>query len=424
MAQAPPLTAAPSPSEQWSLTGAYEFKGIKATGQAWVYYGKGNASLTNPVIIAEGFPGGQTLDQLWTTFNRSNFASSLLSLGFDLILLGYIAPTPNVPTYIEANAAVAIACIQQAVSKTPKASLAVGGASMGGLITRYALAYMEQNNIPHNTSLYFSFDTPHLGANIPASVLYFVNFVAYKDPHNQKIQAIYNMLQSPAAQEMLLYSLGPYQPENWEPGVSQLRTTFLENLAGLGNHGFPAKPYLLGVSNGDGTGAPNTTPPGAAAFAWNWDTFHILSKLYSAAGGTNGLALQFQAEKSQYEFDWDYNVDGNPGVQYDSAPGGRGDFFQVLNDALQGIGSPQLYYGQSCFIPTISALAMSTLDPNKQADLYLDLAAADPVPPSLLASYLYSNENSPHVTFTPQLSQWLLGQILLHGPQLANGLPG
>jgi hypothetical protein len=93
-------------------------------------------------------------------------------------------------------------------------------------------------------------------------------------------------------------------------------------------------------------------------------------------------------------------------------------------NALKDKGQVTSYFGgQSCFIPTISALAMSSLDPNNQPDLYRNLTTA-PTPPSLLQSYLYSATNDPHVTFTPQLSQWLLGQILLHGPQLTKGFPG
>ena len=52
------------------------------------------------------------------------------------------------------------------------------GPSMGGLITRYALAYMEQQlantgdnaKWNHETRLWVSFDAPHQGANIPFGV--------------------------------------------------------------------------------------------------------------------------------------------------------------------------------------------------------------------------------------------------------------
>ena len=44
------------------------------------------------------------------------------------------------------------------------------GYSMGGLVARYALAYMEDRNINHDTRLYISVDTPHQGANVPVGL--------------------------------------------------------------------------------------------------------------------------------------------------------------------------------------------------------------------------------------------------------------
>ena len=37
------------------------------------------------------------------------------------------------------------------------------GYSMGGLIARYALAYMEEQGIAHETRLYVSYDAPQKG---------------------------------------------------------------------------------------------------------------------------------------------------------------------------------------------------------------------------------------------------------------------
>ena len=44
------------------------------------------------------------------------------------------------------------------------------GQSMGGLVARYALKDMENKGLNHDTRLYVSHDTPHLGANVPLSV--------------------------------------------------------------------------------------------------------------------------------------------------------------------------------------------------------------------------------------------------------------
>lgn len=51
--------------------------------------------------------------------------------------------------------------------------LGIIGPSMGGQVTRYALAYMEEKHaqgvpdMDHNTRVWISFDSPHHGANIP-----------------------------------------------------------------------------------------------------------------------------------------------------------------------------------------------------------------------------------------------------------------
>ena len=40
---------------------------------------------------------------------------------------------------------------------------------MGGLVTRYALAKLETENVEHQVGTYFSYDSPHQGAWIPIS---------------------------------------------------------------------------------------------------------------------------------------------------------------------------------------------------------------------------------------------------------------
>ena len=48
------------------------------------------------------------------------------------------------------------------------------GQSMGGLVARYALADIDQNqNFNHDTNLYISHDAPHLGANTPIALQHF-----------------------------------------------------------------------------------------------------------------------------------------------------------------------------------------------------------------------------------------------------------
>jgi triacylglycerol esterase/lipase EstA (alpha/beta hydrolase family) len=53
---------------------------------------------------------------------------------------------------------------EAAAERTGGTPLVVGGLSMGGLVTRYALAMLERDNPEHEVGTYFSYDSPHRGA--------------------------------------------------------------------------------------------------------------------------------------------------------------------------------------------------------------------------------------------------------------------
>jgi hypothetical protein len=49
-------------------------------------------------------------------------------------------------------------------------NITIAGISMGGVISRFALAELEQNGGKHNVGTYISYDAPHRGANVPQSI--------------------------------------------------------------------------------------------------------------------------------------------------------------------------------------------------------------------------------------------------------------
>ncbi len=149
------VAAAPLPDDIWPLTGIPSLN----AGTAYVYRAPGHVTVLNPIIIAEGFPGGYPYDYLYDLMNQQGTLEKLRAAGYDVILLSFA----NGLDAIQNNAQVAIACIRTAMSQT-KAPLVVGGVSMGGLITRFALAALESRGFPHNTRLFVSIDTPHGGA--------------------------------------------------------------------------------------------------------------------------------------------------------------------------------------------------------------------------------------------------------------------
>ena len=94
--------------------------------------------------------------------------------GYDIVILNAPVYTTDGKLidggadYIQRNALVLVELINFLnAEKVGDEELVVLGPSMGGLIARYGLSYMEQNSIEHETRLYISFDSPHRGANIP-----------------------------------------------------------------------------------------------------------------------------------------------------------------------------------------------------------------------------------------------------------------
>lgn len=142
----------------------------------------------------------------------------LRALGYDVIMVNHPKyTTTNLQNgqtvaidggayYIESNAMALVKLLIQTkqllITNGSTNNIAVIGPSMGGQISRYALAYMEKNNIPHNTYLWVSIDSPHLGANIPLGDQALLNLVK-NNSHEAK--AFYEKeLASPAAQQQLI----------------------------------------------------------------------------------------------------------------------------------------------------------------------------------------------------------------------------
>lgn len=141
---------APEPHDEWNLAG----------GTACVYYSPLNRRQPiRPVIVSDGFSAGScNLDQPWHGLEENGdyrFVSELHATGRDVIILGYADRTASIAD----DADTAVDCIRRAVAeRVGRAKLAVGGFSVGGMVTRYALAKMEHDpGLPdHETSLYFS----------------------------------------------------------------------------------------------------------------------------------------------------------------------------------------------------------------------------------------------------------------------------
>ena len=151
--------------------------------------------------------------------NGINLISSLNNKGFDVIVVNHPVYNRGNKTidggsdYIERNAYTFISLMRHIKSiQQGNEKAVVIGPSMGGLITRYALAYMEKKLAEtgdnpkwnHNTRLWVSFDSPHQGANIPIGVQKGIQYFAEKLEIESAKAFINEKLSKPASKQMLV----------------------------------------------------------------------------------------------------------------------------------------------------------------------------------------------------------------------------
>jgi len=169
-------------------------------GKVWIFYANSDKILRKPILIADGFDPinirvidepdttkgeGSIWNLLYYDNDTKHVGLQLLNLGYDLVFLDF----KKGGIYIEQNAMVCIEAINEVnrrlTTSGSKEEIITMGPSMGGTITRYALAYMEKNPNAntnygnHNCRLWASFAAPHQGANISFGAQAFLNFMGY-----------------------------------------------------------------------------------------------------------------------------------------------------------------------------------------------------------------------------------------------------
>ncbi|MFF4450028.1 esterase/lipase family protein [Streptomyces sp. NPDC001502] len=383
----PPTQIPPVPSDVWDLPG----------GTAWVYYAQGGAGLTRPVIVADGFNmGPSNIDMLWQglDWGEYGFFSELRGRGRDVIVVGFHERSAA----IQQNADAVIEAVHRACSMSQgDHRLAVGGFSMGGLVTRYALAKMESQRVDHRTGLYWSYDTPHRGAWIPIGLQAFAHY-------SRKLNdGFSNQINSPAARQLLAWHI-----EEWDgkPRVDELREQLLAELERMGN--WPAIPMKIGVANGVGNGQGNGIKPGDHTIEGKGLTI-VGTHLYAQRSGDNQIVAKLRLVTPPPAKE--VPTDDLPEI--DGAPGGTLEGFGILADKLNeqppvlGLKTNAPIRHHS-FVPSVSAVAIRDVTTN--ADLYVDIDGLSPET-SELDDFRLASENQPHTLMTEELGGWIVEQI-------------
>jgi hypothetical protein len=390
------------PKSTWQLRSARPYLGEIAAGQAAVYLADGHAELERPFIFADGFNYGRSdLPGLFAHFNapypggNAGFLDQLLAAGTDVVLIGF----EQRHTYIQANAGVVISAINEAIARRRGSTpLTVGGVSMGGIITRYALAEMESQDIDHQTGTYLSWDSPHNGAWIPLVLQQMAYFFESLPAGPGKVKEA-ELVRSPAAQQLLYAWVPDAKYQGPVAASSALRTQFLSELHELGQ--FPQRPRKLGVANGTGTGTGRDLPPGGVAFRHQVPLVVYAQANFQPDGGEHQPIGEMRAA-GQVRRGFTSYV---PGL--DGAPGGTLDSFGKIAGAL-GADIPETYKF-SCFVPSVSAVALD-YDPAKwDINPYEKVERAGES--SALDEFKCDSDNTAHSQVTKPLTDWIVDRI-------------
>src|SRR5690554_2636103 len=397
-------------------------------GEYEIFLDTNGGVLDKPIIILDGFDPGDSrgIADIYAglSFGGQNLGDILRSEGFDIVILNAPVYMSNGvlidggSDYIQRNAMVLIAMIEKLnADKVGQEELVVFGPSMGGLISRYALSYMEDNSMDAETRLFISFDVPHNGANIPISLQYLINYFAVETGDPTAQQLIDQVLNSPAAKEMLVDHFSSHinaaSPPDQDPtkllpaGAVGFRDVFQTEFDALG---FPANVRNVAMINGSGnsttTGTPGMTVINTT-LTIDANTTADLAMNFTPAAGTTipvlDVAVKFMGfPVSTYQASSQSAATSN-GV--DSAPGGTGS----ITDALGGgAGNPvliefinNLQQDLYSFVPTMSSLDIDNPD----------WFAAPDTNNSPFDAFFIPNQNEPHLTITAQNVQFALDEI-------------
>lgn len=248
----------------YSWSGSYN--GITTSADITIIKSSNNvgSKIRKPFIFVEGFdPRDFDLEGQGTMYCANiypKWKDFIINNNYDFIYVDWKSPGE----YIQANAYTLIEVlkkIKEMSDQNTEPTLLVGH-SMGGLIARYALKTMENKKISHGVGTYVSYDSPHLGTNVPQGLLYgfyglrkflddkdIISALAEKFTDVKALMAVgERFAYSTAAQQMLVNYIDPTGHLNnsehihWQQELKQL--------------GFPqgdaGKDFqMLGIANSD-----------------------------------------------------------------------------------------------------------------------------------------------------------------------------
>ena len=341
------------------------------------------------------------------------------------------------------------------VEKVGNAQNVIIGPSMGGLISRYALNYMENptTEMDHETRLWISFDAPHHGANVPIGFQHQFNFLAFGlddfwiigDQNVEELQPIIDgMLTSAAARQMLTDQFEPHITNSdgvtfnsslATPRAHPFKNTFDNSLNSFNTSGFPEQTRNVSIINGSGsnnrypdnTANSNNLVPGSKILDADIDVMTgadmKIKTYFTPAAGT-----QIQTSQVHLDFAWWFilsndrvNNASSTSETYshgiDAASGGLFDILglteDLSTDGLVGEFLGALSTDHFNFIPSVSAMAFEITNNeinwfHTPSGVTTGRATTNITP---FDAWYMPTENEPHVTLTEGNVAFALNEI-------------
>ncbi|WP_426431303.1 T9SS type A sorting domain-containing protein [Winogradskyella sp. HB-48] len=446
---------------------------LSAYGEAANYPGEGEYQifldtdtgvLDKPIIVVDGFdpgdsrdiPGLYSLLDFTGNSGAQNLADLVRTEGFDVIILNFPvyvraadgATVDGGTDFIERNAMLLVELLgiinAAKAGNSPEQNVIIGP-SMGGLISRYALNYMESNGLDADTRLYMSFDSPHHGANVPIGLQHQLNFLANNgtQPITEVQPLINSFLKSPAARQLLIDhfeahlqsgSTVNFDPTLTLPQAHPFRAQFESNINSFNTSGFPENTRNVAIINGSGIGSSyfalgNSGPTVSNSYTVINDSFSVPAGAFTAivdveiyftpaAGITSsvsdiGISLfGFEVEGSNANSQSFSYSDG-----VDSAPGGLFDLAALTGGIASGGGTAgdfvnALQIDKFSFIPSVSALALEITDNEIDWHHDINLAGRGTTNITPFDNTFLPDDNEPHVQLTEDNVNFALIEIL------------
>lgn len=341
--------------------------------------------------------------------------------------------------------------------------LVIAGPSMGGQITRYALAYMEKkyaetNNVQwlHHTRLWISIDSPHLGANIP----YGAQSLVYqlKDDAPKAADFYNNWLGSAAAKQQLIELQTPdYSSANMNgrtisqgfsinsgsPFYQQYYNNTFNN--GLPNsNGYPVNLRKIALVNGSLSGKKNFAINGTVSGDFGnqsdqrlnvrgfihtfwWDNLVAALEAYNlpSYGNSGMISRKFRFLSTSLGYNQSITNINSRGSM-DVIPGGYFPAWDLLNSAILGTSITPIWNSGwpsfelkvnwesrtngivHSFIPSFSALGIKNPDQDWSQPLNRNLVCSNETP---FDSYFGHEDNTQHTSFDCESVNWLLKEL-------------